>query len=312
VARFRPPPPTYRSLKARTFAGKIERDWRVSSFSSLTSGREELADLPDRDQESGSDVPLREEEKEGVELSIFDFPRGSAAGSCLHEIFERVDFSLFHPDETREIVADRLGRYGFGAGWMETICRLVLNTLSSPLGGEEGSFTLNMVRAGERLHELEFHTPLEMITAKELAGIFRSSGEGNGRSPADAIQRLGFKSIKGMLKGYIDMVFQQENRFYIVDWKSNHLGNSVEEYAPERLSGVMERELYVLQYHIYAVALDRFLSLRQAGYDYDRHFGGVFYLFLRGLNPEKPGCGVFFDRPARQTIERLTKYLIGG
>jgi exodeoxyribonuclease V beta subunit len=146
VARFNPPPPTYQSLKARSFAGKIERDWRVSSFSALTSGREELADLPDRDQESRSEAPLRDERKEGVQLTIFDFPRGSAAGSCFHEILERLDFSGSHPDETREIVTDRLGRYGFGAQWTETICTLVQNTLSAPLGGPDGGFTLSMGR----------------------------------------------------------------------------------------------------------------------------------------------------------------------
>lgn len=72
----------------------------------------------------------------------------------------------------------------------------------------------------------------------------------------------------------------------------------------------MSEHHYVLQYHLYTVALDRYLALRLAGYDYDRHFGGVYYLFLRGMDPDHPaGCGVYHDRPTRECIEALTATL---
>jgi exodeoxyribonuclease V beta subunit len=72
----------------------------------------------------------------------------------------------------------------------------------------------------------------------------------------------------------------------------------------------MAREHYMLQYHLYAAALHLHLRARLPGYDCGRHFGGVYYLFLRGIDPKRPG--VFFDRPAPERIEALAKFLVGS
>jgi exodeoxyribonuclease V beta subunit len=94
-----------------------------------------------------------------------------------------------------------------------------------------------------------------------------------------------------------------------VDWKSNLLGTKVEEYTQEAMRRAVEENCYDLQYHIYAVALDKYLRKRVPGYDFDRHFGGVHYVFLRGLAPGRPDLGVFHDRPSAQKIERLSSAL---
>ena len=92
----------------------------------------------------------------------------------------------------------------------------------------------------------------------------------------ERIERLDFSPIKGFMKGFIDMVFQYQGRFYLVDWKSNYLGNRVEDYGQEKLKEVMENEFYVLQYHIYSLALHQYLKTRILDYDYERHFGKVY------------------------------------
>ena len=206
-------------------------------------------------------------------------------------------------------MAERLGRYGFASDWVDTVCLLVKNVLTAPLD-KNGLFTLSALSPGDRLHEVEFHVPLSLITPKGLAVLF-GSGEGYGKgSIGTLINRLGFRPVKGMLKGYIDLVFRRDDRYYIVDWKSNYLGATLEDYAGKRLSNVMEREFYTLQYHIYAVALHRFLELRLPDYQYDTHFGGVYYLFLRGMDPSG-GHGVLFDRPAPELIKSLAQYMTG-
>jgi exodeoxyribonuclease V beta subunit len=70
----------------------------------------------------------------------------------------------------------------------------------------------------------------------------------------------------------------------------------------------------VLQYHLYALALHRHLGLRVADYDYERDFGGVFYLFVRGMSERHPpGTGVYFDRPTLALLEELSDALgVGG
>jgi hypothetical protein len=124
------------------------------------------------------------------------------------------------------------------------------------------------------------------------------------------LARLGFGPVRGFLKGYIDLVFEFEGRYYLLDWKSNWLGNRVEDYSPERLPQTMAEHYYGLQYHLYTVALHLYLKRRMAGYDYDQHFGGVYYLFLRGLDPAQPQFGVFQARPTFQTTNALAQSLL--
>ena len=125
------------------------------------------------------------------------------------------------------------------------------------------------------------------------------------------LERLTFKPMQGYLKGYIDTVFRFGERYYIVDWKSNHLGDSTADYDSAALDRTMVADYYFLQYNLYATALDRLLKLKITGYDYARHFGGVFYIFLRGIGPDpKQGTGVFYDQPDKRLISGLTELLI--
>ena len=159
------------------------------------------------------------------------------------------------------------------------------------------------------MNELEFQFPAVAITLDRLRSALGHVPAAPGF--ARCLDRLGFKPARGFIKGYIDLVFEADGAFFIVDWKSNWLGNSLEDYSPPRLQAIMSEKFYVLQYHLYTVALHLYLSRRQPGYDYDRHFGGICYLFVRGCDPERPELGVFRDRPPRQTIERLTHTLLG-
>jgi exodeoxyribonuclease V beta subunit len=122
---------------------------------------------------------------------------------------------------------------------------------------------------------------------------------------------LRFTPVRGMVRGFMDMVFERGGRYYLLDWKSNHLGYRVEEYGREALKTAMERNLYPLQYLLYAVALNRYLSLRIRGYDYSTHFGGVIYVFLRGVSPvHGEEYGFFRDLPPVELIDELTRGLI--
>jgi exodeoxyribonuclease V beta subunit len=122
---------------------------------------------------------------------------------------------------------------------------------------------------------------------------------------------LKFQPVRGMLRGFMDLVFEQEGRFYILDWKSNHLGYRPEDYGREAIREEMIRHLYPLQYLLYTVALHRFLSLRVRGYDYATHFGGVIYVFLRGVGTRRSEeFGFFRDNPPRDLIEAMTEILV--
>ena len=112
------------------------------------------------------------------------------------------------------------------------------------------------------------------------------------------------------MRGFIDLALEHEGRFYVIDYKSNRLGDTAADYQRPRMLDEMRRHHYVLQYLLYSVALHRYLSLRLPGYSYEQHFGGVYYLFVRGMSVEHPpGSGVLFERPARALIEELSACL---
>ena len=107
------------------------------------------------------------------------------------------------------------------------------------------------------------------------------------------------------------MIFQFDGAFYLVDWKSNFLGSRVEDYGRESLAEVMKEKYYILQYHIYTVALNQYLSMRFPDYNYNSHFGGVYYIFLRGVDPEKgPDFGIYRTKPSEKLINELSRSLI--
>lgn len=120
-----------------------------------------------------------------------------------------------------------------------------------------------------------------------------------------------FKTIQGMLRGFIDLIGCFNGQYYLIDYKSNFLGTGYQAYVPARLNEVMLANQYDLQYLIYTVALHRYLKQRDKNYDYQRDFAGVFYLFLRGMNGKDAQSGVFFDKPAFDLINKLDQLLAG-
>jgi ATP-dependent exoDNAse (exonuclease V) beta subunit len=214
--------------------------------------------------------------------------------------------------------------------------------VAAPLGHGKQRWRLADVPCASRLNELEFHLPVAGVVEAatlprgtqlelELSGSTRPRAPGpDGKlaltrlsrdklaqafaahpSPelapgyAARVAELGFVPLEGFLKGYIDLIFERGGRYYLADYKTTHLGDERGAYRRERVVEAMVHGHYYLQYHLYAVALHRWLARRLAGYRYARHFGGVFYLFLKGMAPDDD-TGIFFERPPEGRIEALS------
>ena len=113
--------------------------------------------------------------------------------------------------------------------------------------------------------------------------------------------------IFGMLHGFIDLLFEHNGKFFVADYKSNYLGDKLEDYNQQAMSDKNQSSFYDLQYLIYTVALDKYLQQSLPNYNYDEHFGGVYYFYLRGF---KDGFGVYQARPSKDIVEEL-KALFG-
>ncbi|CAB1061286.1 Exodeoxyribonuclease V beta chain (EC [Olavius sp. associated proteobacterium Delta 1] len=306
---------------ARKFNGIIDYSWKISSYSSLVSAGLPDVDLPDRDVARNvfqpdklipSAVPRPERNRN--DISIFSFPKGARAGIFFHDIFEHYDFATTNSDEAAQLVAKKLQQYGFDLIWQETVCRTLTNVLSISLHPDLAKLKLSSIRMRDRANEMEFYFPIKHLSPRNLSKIFRLNPQAEKlKTFSGNLAKLEFRPLRGFMKGYIDLVFQYEGRFYLVDWKSNYLGPILDDYDQEALFQTMQTDLYTLQYHLYALALHQYLRYQKPGYSYEENFGGVFYVFIRGVDHTRgPETGIFFDRPAPELIHRLGGTLIPG
>ncbi|ELP1737718.1 exodeoxyribonuclease V subunit beta [Vibrio cholerae] len=309
---YQPPKLDERELTARELSQAIDRRWRVTSYSGLVmqsshARNDPLQELPLLEV-GGFDLDSAQERDgaalESVERSIFNFPRGARPGTFLHSLFEEVDFQQSAQSEPNtKIILELMESEQIESEWLPVLQQLVDTVLSTPLDGK--ALRLQQIMAAQRLTELEFLLPIEVLDAPTLNRITQR------HDPLSAhAGDLGFHAVQGMLKGFIDMVFQYQGRYYVLDWKSNHLGDDPAAYHPQRLGSAMADHRYDLQYQIYALALHRFLRSRLAHYNYEQHFGGVFYLFLRGMDG-RTDQGVFHTKPSLALLDELDGLIAG-
>ncbi|MBA4149012.1 MAG: exodeoxyribonuclease V subunit beta [Verrucomicrobia bacterium] len=281
----------------RTFTGWIEGNWRITSFSALKNGV--FLEMPDFDaEESVEKLPAVER--------VATFPTGIRSGLCIHQIFQALDFT--DPSKVEGVVREKLKQHGFSEEHNEVVGGMVKNVLTAQL---RGIGQLTAVPHRDRLDELEFYFPLNEISPAAIDNLFRKHDVvGLQSNPPPQIGRLTFIPVQGFMKGFVDTVIRSEGRFYIVDWKSNLLGSTPEDYSREAMRNALLNQYYHLQYHIYSLALHRYLQRRLPGYDYEKNFGGVYYIFLRGLDPGRPELGVFHDCPTESLISDFDQLLI--
>ncbi len=316
VETYHPQGMELQQLCYQPFRGYIDSSWRISSYSSLVSRISYAAELPDYDPPAVTlpAEPIISPTPEPLSTPdhIRAFPRGNKAGIFFHKIFELIDFQDLSLANTRLIVGEKLLEFGFESEWQSAILDMIQKVLKLPLDPQQPDFTLSKISPQQRLNELEFYFPLKSISSQKLKNVFeRFTGKKLSQTWPEQIGRLNFAPLRGFMKGFMDLVFQYDQRFYLIDWKSNFLGDEIEDYDPARLQTAMEQEFYPLQYMIYTVALNQYLKRRLTGYRYERHFGGVFYIFLRGVDPAMgPDYGIYRDRPDVELVNELENLLI--
>ena len=296
------------ALLARPFTGTLAIPWRIASFSALAREAEGVGGGTDDDPGG----PVLSVSPAAAPLDISRFPRGARAGRCLHALLERVDFAECTPAE-EPLVGEMLTAHGFDPAWEPTVAEMLERVLTCPLDAGGAPLRLQDVGRGDRLDELEFHYPVSRVTDAGLRTLLHRHGYGAGTRIRDEVDRLTFAPVEGYMRGFMDLVVRREDRFYLVDYKSNWLGEDPEAYRADRLAAVMAQEAYYLQALIYLVALHRYLGHRLPGYAIERHLGGVYYLFLRGMDPRRGSeAGVYRDRPDATLILGLDRYLATG
>ncbi|ABM62045.1 exodeoxyribonuclease V subunit beta [Halorhodospira halophila] len=289
--------------------------WWIASYSALvrhdTAGRARSAPA------SAAEDVLREEsghalvqEAGGDAGSWHGFPRGPDAGTFLHNLLEWAATQLGlatagAQPEWLDAEVERRCRFRGWDGQVATVQGWLRALLGAELSLPGAQTTLALGRLPTYQAELEFLIETQPLRADRLDDLVcQHLLPGRARPPVAPAR------LNGMLKGFIDLVCCHEGRYYVADYKSNWLGGGDGHYAPEYLEAEVLERRYDLQLVIYTLALHRLLRARMPDYDYDRHVGGGFYLFLRGV--QAPGQGVFHARPPRALIEELDGWLRDG
>lgn len=259
------------------------RSFSVMSFSSLTATH--TSEQPDRDDDA-STAPAATAE------TVPSLPPGAATGIMLHAVFETLDFAA-GPDP--DSIARELLRAGLPLSRIPDVSALVKRVIEVPAHDSLG-FSLGDIDLNRSVRELDFCFPataeiteLDAALAADAPHLYEAG-------------RLNARRLNGFLKGFIDMIFQHDDRYYVLDWKSNWLGSEPDHYSPERMFREMKRHHYALQGAIYSAAVDALLCSRVPGYSYERDFGGYLYVFVRGCGF---GPSSVLHKPGIELLRRI-------
>jgi len=306
-----------RTHPARTFMLPPRTPWWIASYSALahtddrsmrpapeTAGQATLA-------ENTLDVDASALAATGpIARDIHAFPRGAAPGTFLHDLLEACADEGFAAAavpsvQIQDVIARRSQKRGWQA-WIKPLTHWLPSLLHTPLALPDGTSIALAELADHRRYraELEFWFEAHDVGSDALDRLVtRHTLDGDRRPPLSA------QVVNGMLKGFIDLVFEHEGRWYVADYKSNWLGPDRSAYTADAMRTSVLQARYDLQYAIYTLALHRQLRARLPDYDYDRHMGGVLYLFLRGIDAD--GHGVHRERLPRPLIEALDALFAG-
>lgn len=231
-----------------------------------------------------------------------ELKKGATIGNLLHNIFEFIDYTS--ADNWEGIIKSSVQSFAPSLSdytiFINRLKELVDHTLNAPLGTGEKSFTLAEIAREKRVNELEFNfkipkefkmIDLEYILGEDQKILTHRAGE-----------------VFGMMNGLIDLFVEHAGMFYILDWKSNYLGDSLEDYSAEKLNAAMNESNYHLQYLIYCVAVRKYLASRKNDFDYEKDFGGVYYLFLRGVRADTDS-GIYHFRPSMNQLDKMEEIL---
>ncbi|HAZ0556345.1 TPA: exodeoxyribonuclease V subunit beta [Enterobacter hormaechei] len=281
-------------LNARQITRVLADDWRVTSYSGLQQHGQSIAQdlMPKLDIDAAGVGDVLAEPT----LTPHQFPRGASPGTFLHSLFEELDFTQ---PVSEEWVSKMLQSGGYDAHWQPVLTGWINAILQAPL--TEQGFSLSQLTAKNKQVEMEFYLPVAgPLKAEALDALIRQHDPLSAGCPP-----LNFRQVQGMLKGFIDLVFRHDGRYYLLDYKSNWLGENSEAYTQQAMAAAMQMHRYDLQYQLYTLALHRYLRHRIADYRYDDHFGGVIYLFLRGVDAADPRSGIFSTRPDAELIDKM-------
>ena len=300
---------------ARIYQGPRPERWWIASYSALhpmapDGSGEEAASAREEIMAEESEPPPARPFRPTTEAGVHGFIRGPMAGTFLHGLLEEAGQEGFARALDNGTLHEQIRRRCHVRAWDDwtgLLQQWLMDFLSSPLplGADAGGVSLKDLPPGSYKPELEFMFQASHVDTAELDQLVTTHVLPDRARPA-----LKPEQLNGMLKGFIDLVFEWKGRYYVADYKSNWLGGDDSAYTTGAMDRTVLEKRQDVQYSLYLLALHRLLRARLGeAYDYDTHIGGCALLFLRGLYHETGG--VHFQCPDRALIEQLDGLFTG-
>lgn len=280
----------------------LQTVWQMSSYSALAS----QSIHEEEDIGEGWDTAVFSSSDEDMPIAISGLPAGARFGNLVHDLLEEIPFrDLGGELDLAEHLEAPARRYGLRIDPAK-MAGLLKNVVTTGLHGDPATgetFTLAELDAARLVREMPFYFHLGHTSTARINALLAAD---------PAVVPLSYREMQGYLTGFVDLICEHRGRLYIVDYKTNNLGDNQSDYTASALLEAMRLHNYGLQYWIYSLVLHRYLGNCLDGYDFDRHFGGVMYLFVRGMNPSLPGSGAFYARPDFARLCELDQALGGA
>lgn len=271
-------------LKANQFT-LLQNDWLRMSYSGLS------ANLDWKVKERFQDSAIAYDE-----FIFKTLKKGAKTGNFLHFVFENLVFN--RPETWRKSLERAMKRFSIAMDdtTISHLMTLLAHVLQTEISADGSVFSMDEINSFECIHELEFDFPVGKFYPKSLQKL---------REEGIVIAEKFQGKIEGLMNGKIDLFFKNQGKYYVLDWKSNYLGPQVNDYSAENLSITMSENNYHLQYLIYSYAVKKYLESRLgAKFNFSRDFGGVIYLFVRGMrNGER--SGIFYEKPNYKQMKMM-------
>ncbi|PRY48552.1 DNA helicase/exodeoxyribonuclease V beta subunit [Arcticibacter pallidicorallinus] len=261
----------------------VQQNWTRMSYSRLNVQHERSAKYVYR-------------KHSGYEEFIFNqLQRGANTGNMLHFLFETINFT--DSERWNDKIDAAIKR--FAPRYQEDLPAMLHTLLSHAMNAvipfDSAAFSLAGVNYTKRIHELEFDFTVPSFNPYHLRSLSSEGMSVDVHAPG---------SMEGLMNGKIDLFFEHEGKYYVLDWKSNYLGDTLEDYSQDQIALAMNENNYHLQYLLYTLAVKKYLQTRLPDFDYSRDFGGVVYMFLRGVRAGQ-ATGIYVQKPSEDTIGKL-------
>ncbi|MGM0609301.1 MAG: hypothetical protein ACQESP_12905, partial [Candidatus Muiribacteriota bacterium] len=237
--------------------------------------------------------------------SILNFPKGIKTGHFFHEILEEIDFTSGINLDNNKIIDEKFKKFKIKSEWKNVVKENIKNILNAQLKSDNNTFNLKEISNNNKIAEKKFfvHKAKQMGKDFFIDNIQSNSDNTILEKLKKSNLKLSFNEFRGFISGLADLIIKYENKYYIIDWKSSYLGEKINDYSYKKIEDNIIKRNYFIQYWIYSEALHKHLKNTIKNYSYQEHFGGVFYIYTRGVNPDYPENGIYFTKLPEDFLE---------